>query len=74
MSASAWEQLNPIERALVAVAVLIDGADAGSILLLDSKRGELLREAALYFGGLDLDARLPYMGTLLRRAVEDQEG
>jgi len=74
MSTSAWAQLTPHERALVAVAVLIDGGDAGSILLLDSRRGELLKEAAMLFGSLELDARLPYMGTLLRRAIEDEEG
>jgi hypothetical protein len=72
MGAGAWGQLSAHEQALVAVAVLIDGAEATSVLAMDAKRAELLKAAAAAFSELELDARLPFLGTLLRRAIEDE--
>lgn len=69
--ASSWHQLTRHEQALVAVAVLIDGADATNVLGLDAKRAELLKACALEFSSLELDARLPFVGTLLRTSLEE---
>jgi len=73
MNQLAWSQLTPREQALVAVAVLIDGAEAANILGLDAQRADLYKACALELSGYELDARLPYVGTLLRRALEAEE-
>ncbi len=74
MSRSRFAELSPREQALVAVATLIDGAEAAAVLGLDSERGEVLKAAATELSSFELDARLPFVGTLLRRALEDIEG
>lgn len=74
MTTQRKDQLSAREQALVAVAVLIDGGEAAGVLALDAARGEALRVAAAEMGAVELDARLPYAGTLLRRALEREEG
>lgn len=70
MSAEGKLRLSLHEQALVAVAVLIDGSEAASVLALDAQRGLELKQAAEAMSAVELDARLPYAGTLLRRALE----
>ncbi len=68
---SKFSQLNNRERALVAIAVLLDGGEALEYLRIDRARGEALRLACEELLSFDLDMRLPYAGTALRRALEE---
>lgn len=70
MSAGGKARLSFHEQALVAVAVLIDGAEAANVLALDAQRGGELKKEAEAMSAVELDARLPYAGTVLRRALE----
>ena len=56
-------------RALVAVAILCDGADAPDILSLDRRLGNELAEAAQELLLFDPDVRLSVVSTELRDAL-----
>ena len=71
MSNPIFRALSASERALVAIAVLIDGADAATYLEFDEAIGSKLKAAALELSRLELDARLPFVGTVLRIALEE---
>jgi hypothetical protein len=73
MSLTTWRSLPPRERALVAVAVLIDGSDSKIYLECDAERSELLKSAAEELCALEVDARLAFVGTVLRLALEEGE-
>lgn len=62
------------ERAVVAVAVLLDGFESVDYLALDRVNGGRLSEAAAGLAGLEPELRMPFVGTLLRRAIEECEG
>ncbi|MDD2941460.1 MAG: hypothetical protein PHC51_00695 [bacterium] len=64
-------ELSSAERAMVAVAVLLDGHDAVSFLGNDTVRGEALKKAAKSLVALAPDLRLPFVGTILRNASKD---
>lgn len=65
------EKLSARHRALVAVAVLLDGVDAGIFLEQDSSYGLELRAAADTLARQPVEVRLPLVATLLRCAVEE---
>ena len=65
------EKLSARQRALVAVAVLLDGIDAGLFLEQDSQYGLELRAAADTLARQVVEIRLPLVATLLRCAVEE---
>jgi hypothetical protein len=71
MSTTQFRELNNHDRALVAVAVLLDGIDAASYLELDSDKGAALRAAAMELAKLEPDMRMPFVGTMLRLALEE---
>jgi hypothetical protein len=71
MSNRMFRSLTASERALVAVAVLIDGNDAGVYLEYDEQRGPQLKAAAQELARIELDTRLPYVGTMLRMALDE---
>jgi hypothetical protein len=73
MSLSHWRTLSPKERALVAVAVLVDGRDSKIYLESDSERAEQLTLAADELCQLEIDARVAFVGTVLRLALEEGE-
>lgn len=73
MSLSTWRTLSPKERALVAVAVLVDGSDSKIYLESDSERAEQLKLAADELCQLEIDARVAFVGTVLRLALEEGE-
>jgi hypothetical protein len=56
---------------LVAVAVLLDGGEAGQHLCYDKERGEILQRAAEELAQDELEMRLPFIGTLYREALKD---
>lgn len=64
-------RLQPYDRARVAVAVLLDGGDAPIYLLNDAVRGAELRAAAEELLAMELDIRFPFVGTMLRLALEE---
>jgi hypothetical protein len=66
-----WERLTVSERALVGIAVLLDGNDAVMYLGFDGTRGALLSGAARELASLDPDVRMPLVGTLVRMAMKD---
>lgn len=61
------------EKALVAVAVLLDGAEAAAYLRYDSVRGEVLAREAQKLAEYPLEMRMPFVGTILRTALEESE-
>jgi hypothetical protein len=64
-------KLDAPDRVKVALAVLLDGGDAPFYLAIDAKRGADLRRAAEELLSMELDIRFPYVGTMLRLALED---
>jgi hypothetical protein len=60
-------------QARVALAVLLDGADAQEILGMHGEVGERLARAAKEAFSLSLDVRLPLLGTLLRESIHQGE-
>ncbi len=66
-----FAKLAPRDRAIVALAVLLDGADAAEYVQIDKTRGSELRAAAEELLSMELDVRLPYAGTMLRLALEE---
>ena len=73
MSLATWRSLSPRYRALVAVAVLIDGSDSRIYLECDAEKSELLQKAADELCELEVDARVAFVGTVLRLALEEEE-
>ena len=54
-------------KALIAIAVLIDGIDSEIYLQNDYSFGSELSSLAIEFGGMTPEIRVPLMGTLLRK-------
>jgi hypothetical protein len=63
--------LDSASRVRVALAVLLDGGDAPFYLGSDERRGAELRLAAEELLSMELDVRFPYIGTMLRLALEE---
>ena len=66
---SRFRALSPRERALVAIAVLIDGRDAIDFLSFDKERRTALVRAAEDLVDPNNEMRIPLTGTLLREAL-----
>lgn len=73
MSLATFRSLNARDRALVAVAVLVDGNDSRIYLDFDSTKSEELKRAAGELCALEVDARVAFVGTVLRLALEEGE-
>ncbi len=69
---STFLRLSAKDRARVAIAVLLDGGDAPFYLMNDEARGAQLRSAADELLAMELDVRFPYVGTMLRLALEEE--
>ena len=74
MSSETFRKLDCLDRALVCIGVLLDGSDAALYLDFDSQSGAALKGAADDLAKLPFDARMPYVGTLLRLALEEISG
>jgi len=61
------------ERALVAVAVLLDGREAATYLENDAQNGQALKRAADSLSAQEIEYRMAYASTMLRAALEDIE-
>ncbi|HQH28489.1 MAG TPA: hypothetical protein PLP17_13920 [Oligoflexia bacterium] len=68
---SRFRALGTRERALVAIAVLLDGHDAAEYLGCDKERQLALMRAAKDLAELSPELRLPLIGTLLREALQE---
>jgi hypothetical protein len=71
MDTQRFRNLPPRQRALVALAVLLDGREGSLYLENDSLNGPALARAAGDLSGLELELRLPFAGTLLRQALRE---
>lgn len=69
-----FRKLPPTNRALVAIAVLLDGREASTYLEQDAHSGAELGEVAAMVAGLGSDLRIPLLGTELRDAVGELGG
>ena len=71
MDLRSFRALSSQHRALVAVAVLLDGREAMMYLENDAENGQALKKAAHELSSQDSDFRMPYAGSALRRALEE---
>ena len=71
MDAQRFRSLPARQRALVAVAVLLDGREAGMYLENDSVNSAGLKRAAADLAAIDPELRMPFVGTALRAALHD---
>lgn len=71
MDAQRFRSLAPRLRALVAVAVLLDGREAAAYLEIDSSNGEGLKKAANDLAAQEPELRMPYVGSALRAALKE---
>jgi len=71
MDAQLFRSLSPRHRALVAIAVLLDGREASAFLEGDAVHGDHLRKAALELADLEPELRMPFVGTMLRGALRE---
>lgn len=71
MDGERFRTLDARERALVAIAVLLDGREAATFLENDAQQGEALQRAALDVAEQNHDVRMPYLGTMLRMALRE---
>lgn len=71
MSIAKIRNLSPKDRATVATAVLLEGADAALYLEADSERGEILAQAAEELTRLEPEIRLCLTATILRGAIAE---
>ena len=68
------QTLSPRDRALVAVAVLLDGREAENYLFCDELFGSTLKAAAHELAVLAPEVRMPMAGTILRESLEEMKG
>jgi len=66
-----YRALPPKERALIAVAVLLDGRDAVEYLKSDKERGNVLCKATKDLAELAPDLRMALSGSFLRQALAE---
>lgn len=71
MDAKRFRMLSPKQRAIVAIAVLLDGREAAVYLKNDAVNGEALQKAALDLAGQAPDLRMIFLGSALRKALSE---
>ena len=73
MDSQRFRVLKARQRAVIAVAVLLDGREAATYLESDSINGKSLARAASEIGSFDPELRMPLVGSLLRAAIKELE-
>lgn len=68
---SRFRALSNKEKALVAIAVLMDGFDAVDYFGADTDRKVALQRASKDLAELSPELRIPLLGTLLRQALSN---
>lgn len=71
MDFSRFRALAPRQRALVSMAVMVDGQDAVQYLEHDAVHGEILGKVAASLASIDLELRIPLLGSLARQAFRE---
>jgi hypothetical protein len=74
MDAQRFRSLPARQRALVAVSVLLDGMEASVYLENDSLNSAGLTKAAQELATQEPELRMPFVGSMLRRALEEMKG
>lgn len=65
-----FRTLSQREQALVAIAVLLDGAASAEFLSFDDSRGSVFSRVCKDLTQIPSEVRLPLMGTLLRKVID----
>lgn len=73
MDAHKFRSLSPHLRALLGVAVLLDGREAGEYLAFDAAHGPGLQRAASDLAEIDPEVRMPFVGTMVRSALKEMK-
>ena len=73
MSIVRFKGLSAEKRALVAMAVLLDGREAITYLGYDALLENALQKAAEEIASLEPELRMPLAGTFLRQAISELE-
>lgn len=73
MSLIRYKSLNADKRALLAIAVLLDGREAINYLGFDSVLDNSMQRIAEEISSLEPELRMPLLGTLLREAITELE-
>lgn len=71
MDTQRFRSLSAHSRALVTMAVLLDGHEAGRVLSEDTVNGSGLERAADEIANQNPMLRMPFVGTSLRIALEE---
>jgi hypothetical protein len=71
MDAQRFRVLSARHRALVAVAVLLDGREAANYLESDGVNGTAFKKAAIHLADQAPELRMPYVGSMLREALAE---
>ena len=71
METTRFRNLSARHRALIALAVLLDGREAPNYLENDAEMGAALKRAASDLADEQVELRLPYLGTVLRKALQE---
>jgi hypothetical protein len=71
MNAQRYRALSAYQRAVVAVAVLLDGHEAGVYLENDSLAGAGLAKSAEELASQPPELRMPFVGSVLRAALAE---
>jgi hypothetical protein len=66
-----FRALTTREKAVVCLAVLLDGHDAVDYLSSDRERAPALSRAAKDLASIAPEIRMPLLGTLMREAVQE---
>lgn len=74
MDAQRFRVLSARQRALVAMAVLLDGREAAVYLEKDAVDGSGLQKAAVDLASQTPELRMPFVGSLLRDALNELRG
>jgi hypothetical protein len=70
MALATYKSLSLYDRALVALAVLVDGAEAETYLACGATGEGALNQAANELASLPPETRMPLVGSLLRSCLE----
>ena len=70
MDTKELRNLTPRQQVFVAIAVLLDGIEAGNYLETDAADGARLKQAADALASGKPELRMPLAGTILRMALE----
>lgn len=73
MDGQKFRMLSPRQRALVAVAVLLDGREAVEYLEADPVNGLSFKRAAMELASQGPELRMPFIGTALRAALKEMK-